>query len=107
MNTKTVSDEAGNPLYVEADAGKKAEKRLRARFSIKKEGSLEAAQREAENWLERQKEVKRWDTSDLFRLLRRDQEKCLEAWELVQPYREEFDIVEAVKRYLAIHEKEK
>src|ERR1700731_2729155 len=100
MNTKTVLDEAGNPLYVEADAGKKAGKRLRARFSIRKEGSLEAAQREAESYLERTKELKRGDTSDLFRLSRRDQEKCLEAWELVEPYRDQFDIVDVVKRYL-------
>src|SRR5258707_2319986 len=107
MHTKTVFDKEGNPLYVEADGGKKAEKRLRARFSIKKEGSLEAAQREAENWLERTKELKRGDTSDLFRLARRDQEKCLEAWELVQPYRDQFDIVEAVKRDLVIHQREK
>jgi len=107
MGTKTVLDDAGNPLYVEADAGKKAEKRLRARFSIKKEGSLEAAEREAENWLDRMKAVKRQDTSELFRLPRRDQEKCLEAWELVQPYRDQFDILDAVKRYLTIYEKEK
>jgi hypothetical protein len=107
MHTKTVLDKEGDPLYVEADGGKKAEKRLRARFSIKKEGSLEAAQREAENWLERTKELKRGDTSDLFRLPRRDQEKCLEAWELVKPHRDQFDIVEAVKRYLAIYQREK
>jgi hypothetical protein len=107
MKTKTVFDKEGNPLYVEADAGKKEEKRLRARFSIRKEGSLEAALRQADIWLERSKELKRGDTSALFRLSRREQEKCLEAWELVQPYRDQFDIVEVVKRYLVIHEREK
>jgi integrase len=106
MSHKIVSDPFGNPLYVEADAGKKNEKRLRARFSIKKEGSLEAALREAEKWQERMHSMKRMDTSDLFLKSRRDQEKCLEALELLEPYSDQIDVAGAAKFWLIAHEKQ-
>jgi integrase len=106
MSTKTRYDLFGNPLYVEADAGKKGEKRLRANFSLKKFGSLEEAQREAENWEQRMHSMKRMDTSDLFLKSRRDQEKCLEALELLEPYSDQIDVAGAAKFWLMARQKE-
>jgi integrase len=105
MKTKIVLDQMGQPLYVEADAGKKEGKRFRARFSIRKEGSVEMAKKEALNWIDQMNAVKRMDTSGLFRLSQRDQEKCMEAFELLEPYHGKMDIVDAVKRAIDAFER--
>src|SRR5258708_3478258 len=100
MSAKIVYDGDGNPFYVEADAGKKGEKRLRARFSLKKFGSVENAIREAGLWEQRMQSMKRLDTSELFLKSRRDQEKCLEALELLEPYSDQIDVAGAAKFWL-------
>jgi integrase len=100
MSAKIVYDGDGNPFYVEADAGKKGEKRLRARFSLKKFHSVENAIREAGLWEQRMQSMKRLDTSELFLKSRRDQEKCLEALELLEPYSDQIDVAGAAKFWL-------
>ena len=105
MSSKIVYNPDGTPSYVEADAGKKGEKRLRARFSLQKFGSLENAIREAGAWEQRMQSMKRIDTSELFLKSRRDQEKCLEALELLEPYSDQIDVAGAAKFWLMQREK--
>ena len=100
-----VSPVTGAVLSIEAYAGRVHGRKLRRRFKLSHYGSVKWAQAAAESWVQEVTEERVDNQRAFLSLTPGMREECVEAIEMLRPYR--LSIAEAVRTYVLPELKEK